>query len=80
MRELEEEKMEEEGRGDTACHVGELRLDDKLKKTHCTKKKKKWRKFKKNEKSIVQFEEQQMIDERAVTMERRCDKKKHDVV
>ena len=40
MRELEEEKMEEEGRGDTACHVGELRLDDKLKKTLCTKKKK----------------------------------------
>ena len=28
MRELEEDKMEEEGRGDTACHVWELRLDD----------------------------------------------------
>ena len=24
MRELEEDKMEEEGRGDTACHVWEL--------------------------------------------------------
>jgi len=47
VRELEEEKMEEEGRGDTACHVGELRLDDKLKKTLCSlhQKKKKMEKI-----------------------------------